>query len=105
MRWRKDALFYVWHMLVKRAGRRRWQGQAMMVEEIISTDTNLDDLVTRYPQTVPVFLRHRMLCFGCDLARFESIGDACRIYGEPVERLLEELIEAIRTDDPSPTAL
>lgn len=76
-----------------------------MVEELITADTNLEELLTRYPQVVPVFLRHRMLCFGCDLARFESVGDACRIYGEEISGLLGELSEAIRIDDPSATAL
>ncbi|HMM40870.1 MAG TPA: DUF1858 domain-containing protein [Thermomicrobiales bacterium] len=76
-----------------------------MVEERVTEDTNLEELLSRYPQVVPVFLRRRMLCFGCDLARFESIGDACRIYGEPADGILSELIEVIRTSDPSPTAL
>lgn len=70
-----------------------------MVEDRITADTNLEDLLTQYPQVVPVFLRRRMLCFGCDLARFETVGDACRIYGEPVADLLAELIGAIRSDD------
>lgn len=76
-----------------------------MIDDRITAETNLEELLTRYPQVVPVFLRRRMLCFGCDLARFESIGDACRIYGEPADGLLGELIEVNRTSDPSPTAL
>ncbi len=76
-----------------------------MVEELVTADTNLEELLTRYPQVVPVFLRRRMLCFGCDLARFESVGDACRIYGEPVDDVLVDLIATIRAEDPSSTAL
>ncbi len=75
-----------------------------MVEERITADTNLEELLARYPQVVPVFLRRRMLCFGCDLARFESIGDACRIYDEPVAGLLSELVDAIRESDTPPAA-
>ena len=76
-----------------------------MVEELVTADTNLEELLTRYPQVVPVFLRRRMLCFGCDLARFESVGDACRIYGESVDDVLVDLIATIRAEDPSSTAL
>lgn len=28
-------------------------------------DLPLADLMTRWPQTIPVFIRHRMLCVGC----------------------------------------
>lgn len=76
-----------------------------MVEEHVRAETNLEELLTAYPQVVPVFLRHRMLCFGCDLARFESVEDACRIYGKPVAPMLAELATAIRQSDPLPTAL
>jgi len=62
----------------------------------ISADTNLEDLLSSHPEVVWVFVRRRMLCFSCELAKFESVGDACRIYGQPTNALLDEIGAAIR---------
>lgn len=57
----------------------------------ITTDSNIDWVLDEYPTTVPVFLRWRMQCVGCPMARFESIAEACMIYQRPLERFLSEL--------------
>ena len=57
----------------------------------ITAATIVEQVVTRHPATVPVFLRWRMHCVGCPIARFETIAEACRVYGRPVDRLLAEL--------------
>jgi hybrid cluster-associated redox disulfide protein len=61
----------------------------------VSADTNVDDLVSRYPSTVPVFIRHRMVCVGCEVARFETLAEACEIYDKPLEPLLADLNAAV----------
>lgn len=35
------------------------------------------DLMTRWPATIRVFLRHHMLCVGCLAGAFHTISDAC----------------------------
>ena len=64
--------------------------------ESITADSNVDELVNRHPSTVPVFIRHRMICVGCEVARFESLAEACEIYGKPLEPLLTDLRRAVR---------
>lgn len=44
-------------------------------------DLTLVQLFSRWPATVSVFLSHRMLCFGCPIAPFHSVIDACEEYG------------------------
>lgn len=44
-------------------------------------DLMLDRYFERYPATVAVFLRHRMLCVGCPIAPFHTIDDACAEHG------------------------
>ncbi|MCO5222566.1 MAG: DUF1858 domain-containing protein [Thermomicrobiales bacterium] len=72
-----------------------------MVEdtETIEPDTVIDWTVTEHPATIPVFLRWRMQCVGCPLARFESLADACRIYQRPVNQFLAELRAAVAQVD------
>ena len=51
-------------------------------------DTRMDDpdlslvvLFCRWPAAASVFLSHRMLCFGCSIAPFHTLIDACNEYG------------------------
>lgn len=59
--------------------------------EEITSNSVIDWVLTRYPATAVVFLRWKMQCVGCPIARFESIDDACRIYQQPLDRFLAEL--------------
>ncbi len=54
------------------------------------------EVLERWPQSIPVFLKHRMSCVGCLMAPFESLSDAARIYRIPFEPFLDELHLAIR---------
>ena len=38
------------------------------------------DLMSLWPETIDVFLRHRMLCVGCLVSRFHTVTDACLAY-------------------------
>lgn len=58
-------------------------------------DLTLSDLMKRYPQTVPVFMRHRMLCVGCPIGPFHSISDACMLYALDEDEFRAELEAAI----------
>ena len=57
----------------------------------------LAELMLAWPQTIPVFLRHRMLCVGCLVSRFHTVSDACSDYGLNEEEFLAELIRAVDT--------
>ena len=59
-------------------------------------DMPLADLMTLCPETVPVFLRHRMLCVGCLVSPFHTVFDACSEYGLDHDKFLAELAEATR---------
>ena len=57
-------------------------------------DLPLADLMARWPRTIPVFVRHRMLCVGCLISPFHTIVDACREYDLDEETFVAELLEA-----------
>ncbi|MEM1046634.1 MAG: DUF1858 domain-containing protein [Pseudomonadota bacterium] len=54
-------------------------------------DLPLADLMTHWPETIPVFMRHKMLCVGCLVSPFHTIVDACRSYDLDEVGLLAEL--------------
>ena len=65
-------------------------------------DLILSDLVTRWPVTIPVFLKYRMLCVGCMVTSFQTVEDACREHGvgEAVFRTeLQQSLEPLAPPD------
>jgi len=57
----------------------------------ITKDMPIDEVVRKYPATIEVFLRHGLVCFGCAIARFESLGQGALGHGIEVEALLQDL--------------
>lgn len=57
-------------------------------------DLPLDELMDRWPQTVSVFLQHRMLCVGCGISPFHTVTDACREYHLNQDTFIGELLSA-----------
>ncbi len=43
-------------------------------------DQSVSEIMTTWPQTVRVFLRHGMHCVGCKVGPFHTIEDACLEY-------------------------
>jgi hybrid cluster-associated redox disulfide protein len=68
-------------------------GASASVDGFAFVDANwiVADLLATWPQTTPVFLRHKMNCVGCSMAAFESLGDALHIYNLPQEPFLAEI--------------
>ena len=46
-----------------------------------SLHDRVDDVMRAAPDTIRVFLDHRMGCVGCPIATFHTIEDACREHG------------------------
>lgn len=65
----------------------------------ISADLIIADVLDRWPETIPVFLKYKLDCVGCDMALFDTLADAIRIYQLPRQQFLDDLQQAIR--DPS----
>jgi hybrid cluster-associated redox disulfide protein len=60
------------------------------MEKIAPTsDMMVDDVMTRWPATIRVFLNFRMRCVGCPIAAFHSVEDASREHNiDPVNFLI-----------------
>ena len=55
--------------------------------------------ILNYPKAKDILSKHNLPCLGCPMAKFEienlKIGQVCEIYGIDLEKLLEELNEAM----------
>lgn len=63
----------------------------MPLKRLYNPDLSLDDLIKTWPETIPVFLRHKMLCVGCLIGPFHTVTDACLAYGLNVDAFYAEL--------------
>jgi hybrid cluster-associated redox disulfide protein len=67
------------------------------MEHPVLIDLTVAEVLDRWPQTIPVFLHHRMACAGCVMAPFETLADVAAIYGLQLSRFLSELQQTIRS--------
>ena len=65
----------------------------------LSADLTVGELMTRWAETIGVFLRHRMACVGCNMAPFDTVVDAARMYRISPEHLLTELAKVVAGED------
>lgn len=71
----------------------------------IHPDLIIGQLLARWPETIPVFNRHKMGCVGCPMADFMTLADAIHIYSLDETPFLKELVQAISlaaTQNPPP---
>jgi hybrid cluster-associated redox disulfide protein len=58
---------------------------------MITKEMYIGEVVEKYPQTVEVFLRHGLMCFGCAIAQFENVEQGAMAHGINVEALMKDL--------------
>lgn len=66
-----------------------------MAQSKPEADLIVADVLTRWPQTIPVFTYHRMGCVGCAMAPFETLAEVAVIYELDLNCFLNELVQAI----------
>jgi len=68
---------------------------AQAISQKITTEMNIYEVVTKYPQTIKVFFRHGMQCTGCYICGFHNIAESAEEYGVEMDALLNDLNDVI----------
>jgi len=55
----------------------------------------VDDVMRQWPETIRVFLNHKMRCVGCPIGCFHTVDDACREHGADPALFLTDLRAAV----------
>jgi len=58
---------------------------------MITKDMTLEEIIRRYPQTIPVFLKFGLDCQECQLAAYKSMDHCAEFHDLDLDRLLAEL--------------
>lgn len=67
-----------------------------MYERKITPEQIIADIFHRWPGTIPVFIQHRLACVGCQIARYDTLGDVIRNYNLDEASLLDELNRVVQ---------
>ena len=63
--------------------------------ETITKEMPIGEIVQEYPQTIEVFLKHGLMCFGCAIARFENVEQGAMAHGINPDTLIKDLNAAV----------
>jgi len=68
------------------------------MDEKLTANQYVAEVICRWPETIPVFIRHRMGCVGCAMSGFETVQEVAGTYQLELEPFLAELRAAIPSD-------
>ena len=57
----------------------------------IAGDMTIAEVAGHYPETMPVFFKHGMTCFGCPMALQETVAQGAEAHGIDPKDLLKKL--------------
>lgn len=63
---------------------------------MISKEMTITDILRRYPETLPVFERHGLDCYDCQIADFEQLEHGATVHKVDLDVLLAELNDRIK---------
>jgi hybrid cluster-associated redox disulfide protein len=61
----------------------------------IKKDMGIIEVVTKWPETAEVFMKHGMGCLGCAAARFENIEQGASAHGMNIQALIDDLNKVV----------
>ena len=66
------------------------------MEGSLTPQTNLYRLMADYPALIPLFIKKRLACVGCEMSKFETLGDLSHNYNLNLEDFIEEIIATMK---------
>jgi len=67
-----------------------------VIEPLLFLESTVEQTLDQFPFLAVVFVRRGMACVGCAMARFDTLADAARSYGQRADELVAELDRAAR---------
>jgi hybrid cluster-associated redox disulfide protein len=62
---------------------------------MINKDMKIEEILRRFPQTIPVFRRFGIDCVQCQLSEYENLEHGAKVHGIDLQALLASLNEAV----------
>ncbi len=62
---------------------------------MIHKDMKIEEVLRRFPQTIPVFERFGIDCAQCQLSEYENLAHGAKVHGIDLEVLLKGLNDSV----------
>lgn len=62
---------------------------------MIRKEMNIEEILRKFPQTIPVFRRFGIDCMQCQLSEFENLEHGAKVHGIDLNALLAGLNDAL----------
>jgi hybrid cluster-associated redox disulfide protein len=69
-----------------------------VIEPLVFLESTVEQTLDQFPFLAVIFVRRGMACVGCAMARFDTLADAARIYGQRADEFVAELDQAARDE-------
>jgi hybrid cluster-associated redox disulfide protein len=66
-----------------------------MAKRTITPDLTTKEILTEWPETIPVFLAHGMSCVGCLMSTFDTLEEALIVHRLQVVDVVRELNQCL----------
>jgi len=66
----------------------------------ITPHLTTNEILSQWPETIPVFLAHRMSCVGCLMSAFDTLEDASIVHGLPVDDVVRAMNQRLEENKP-----
>jgi len=57
----------------------------------ITKEMTIEEVVSKYPETIKVLMQAGLGCLGCSAARFENIEQGAQVHGIDIDQLISDL--------------
>jgi hybrid cluster-associated redox disulfide protein len=68
----------------------------MMKKQLITKEMSIAEVISRYPETIPVLMKTGMHCLGCPMAMQETLEEGLSAHGLDADKIIEELNKSIK---------
>jgi hybrid cluster-associated redox disulfide protein len=65
----------------------------------LTAKLTVSELLSCWPETAPIFIRHRMACIGCSMSQFETLEGATAVYGLDLDSFVCELEQVLPKEE------
>lgn len=62
----------------------------------IDPNMTVDEIMRRWPASIRIFIRNRMLCIGCPIGIFHTVKDVCEAHDLDEDSFSRELLAVMR---------
>lgn len=75
------------------------QAIARVRTKTITAGMPIGEIISKYPKTIEIFLKHGLHCIGCHLSNLESLEIGAKAHGIDLKKILKELNAKVKENE------